>query len=136
MIREFSLAYWAFIIVVLAARNIFSGVLISIAVVTGLALLVDDQVTFHGIVSMPPSLGAVVGKVDIAGALDTALLGIIFSFLLVNLFDSSGTLLGVTDKAGFSDEKGRFQNETSPYVDSVSAVVGSYIGNIRYQYLY
>ena len=63
---------------------------------------------------MPPSLGAVVGKVDIAGALDTALLGIIFSFLLVNLFDSSGTLLGVTDKAGFSDEKGRFpENETS-----------------------
>ena len=118
-----------FIIVVLAARNIFSGVLISIAVVTGLALLIDDQVTFHGIVSMPPSLGAVVGKVDIAGALDTALLGIIFSFLLVNLFDSSGTLLGVTDKAGFSDEKGRFPKmKQALYVDSVSAVVGSYIG--------
>ena len=114
---------------VLAARNIFSGVLISIAVVTGLALLIDDQVTFHGIVSMPPSLGAVVGKVDIAGALDTALLGIIFSFLLVNLFDSSGTLLGVTDKAGFSDEKGRFPKmKQALYVDSVSAVVGSYIG--------
>jgi len=108
-----------FIIVVLAARNIFSGVLISIAVVTA----------FHGIVSMPPSLGAVVGKVDIAGALDTALLGIIFSFLLVNLFDSSGTLLGVTDKAGFSDEKGRFPKmKQALYVDSVSAVVGSYIG--------
>ena len=118
-----------FIIVVLAARNIFSGVLISIAVVTGLALLIDDQVTFHCIVSMPPSLDAVVGKVDIAGALDTALLGIIFSFLLVNLFDSSGTLLGVTDKAGFSDEKGRFPKmKQALYVDSVSAVVGSYIG--------
>ncbi|CAM3767628.1 NCS2 family permease [Avibacterium endocarditidis] len=118
-----------FIIVVLAARNIYSGVLISIAVVTTLALLFDDSVVFHGIISMPPSLEPVVGKVDIVGALDTALLGIIFSFLLVNLFDSSGTLLGVTDKAGISDEQGRFPKmKQALYVDSVSAVAGSYIG--------
>ena len=115
-----------FIIVVLAARNIFSGVLISIAVVTGLALWLDDTVTFHGVISMPPALDAVLGKVDIAGALDTALLGIIFSFLLVNLFDSSGTLLGVTDKAGISDEKGRFPKmKQALFVDSISAMGGS-----------
>lgn len=118
-----------FIIVVLAARNIYSGVLISIAAVTALALYFDESVMFHGIVSMPPVLTQVVGQVDIAGALDTALIGIIFSFLLVNLFDSSGTLLGVTDKAGFSDEKGRFPKmKQALYVDSASAVVGSYIG--------
>ena len=118
-----------FIIVVLAARNIYSGVLISIAIVTALALYFDESVMFHGIVSMPPALTQVVGQVDIAGALDTALIGIIFSFLLVNLFDSSGTLLGVTDKAGFSDEKGRFPTmKQALYVDSASAVVGSYIG--------
>ena len=118
-----------FIIVVLAARNIYSGVLISIATVTALALYFDESVMFHGIISMPPALTQVVGQVDIAGALDTALIGIIFSFLLVNLFDSSGTLLGVTDKAGFSDEKGRFPKmKQALYVDSASAVVGSYIG--------
>ena len=118
-----------FIIVVLAARNIYSGVLISIATVTALALYFDESVMFYGIVSMPPALTQVVGQVDIAGALDTALIGIIFSFLLVNLFDSSGTLLGVTDKAGFSDEKGRFPKmKQALYVDSASAVVGSYIG--------
>ena len=118
-----------FIIVVLAARNIYSGVLISIATVTALALYFDESVMFHGVVSMPPALTQVVGQVDIAGALDTALIGIIFSFLLVNLFDSSGTLLGVTDKAGFSDEKGRFPKmKQALYVDSASAVIGSYIG--------
>ena len=118
-----------FIIVVLAARNIYSGVLISIATVTALALYFDESVMFHGVVSMPLALTQVVGQVDIAGALDTALIGIIFSFLLVNLFDSSGTLLGVTDKAGFSDEKGRFPKmKQALYVDSASAVVGSYIG--------
>ncbi|WP_101775127.1 NCS2 family permease [Pasteurella oralis] len=118
-----------FIIVVLAARNIYSGVLVSIAVVTALAFFIDPSVAFHGVISMPPSLTPVVGQVDIAGALDTALLGIIFSFLLVNLFDSSGTLLGVTDKAGISDEKGRFPKmKQALYVDSVSAVAGSYMG--------
>ena len=118
-----------FIILVLAARNIYSGVLISIPTVTALALYFDESVMFHGVVSMPPALTQVVGQVDIAGALDTALIGIIFSFLLVNLFDSSGTLLGVTDKAGFSDEKGRFPKmKQALYVDSASAVIGSYIG--------
>lgn len=118
-----------FIIVVLASRGIHSGVLISIAVITGLALVFDPAVSFHGIISAPPSLGAVVGQVDIAGALDAALLGIIFSFMLVNLFDSSGTLIAVTNKAGMADTQGRFPKmKQALYVDSVSAMVGSYMG--------
>lgn len=118
-----------FIIVVLASRGIHSGVLISIAVITGLALVFDPAVSFHGIISAPPSLGAVVGQVDIAGALDTALLGIIFSFMLVNLFDSSGTLIAVTNKAGMADAQGRFPKmKQALYVDSISAMVGSYMG--------
>ncbi len=118
-----------FIIVVLAAKGIHSGVLISIVVITLLALIFDPNVKFSGFISTPPNLDAVVGKVDIAGALDTALLGIIFSFMLVNLFDSSGTLLAVTDKAGITDEKGRFPKmKQALYVDSVSAMAGSYMG--------
>lgn len=118
-----------FIIVVLAARGIHSGVLVSIVVITSLALWLDPDVTFSGVISTPPSLDAVVGQVDIAGALDTALLGIIFSFMLVNLFDSSGTLIAVTDKAGIADKQGRFPKmKQALYVDSVSAMAGSFMG--------
>lgn len=118
-----------FIIVVFAARGVFSGVLVSIAVVTSLALVFDPNVVFHGFVSMPPSFTPIVGKVDIMGAFDLALAGIIFSFLLVTLFDSSGTLLGVTDKAGISDEKGRFPKmKEALLVDSLTGVAGSYVG--------
>ncbi|MDH2997344.1 adenine permease PurP [Pasteurellaceae bacterium LFhippo2] len=118
-----------FIIVALAAKGFNSGVLISIVVVTSLALIFDPDVKFNGFVSTPPSLDAVVGQVDIAGALDTALLGIIFSFMLVNLFDSSGTLIAVTDKAGLADKQGRFPKmKQALYVDSVSAMAGSYMG--------
>ncbi|AGH39148.1 adenine permease PurP [Bibersteinia trehalosi USDA-ARS-USMARC-189] len=118
-----------FIIVVLAAKNVHSGVLISIVAVTTLALIFDPDVKFSGVISTPPSLEAVVGQVDIAGALDTALLGIIFSFMLVNLFDSSGTLIAVTDKAGIADKQGKFPKmKQALYVDSVSAMAGSYMG--------
>ncbi|RRN01593.1 NCS2 family permease [Bibersteinia trehalosi] len=118
-----------FIIVVLAAKNVHSGVLISIVAVTTLALIFDPDVKFSGVISTPPSLEAVVGQVDIAGALDTALLGIIFSFMLVNLFDSSGTLIAVTDKAGIADKQGKFPKmKQALYVDSISAMAGSYMG--------
>ena len=118
-----------FVIVILSAKGIHSGVLISIALITGLALIFDPTVAFHGIVSMPPSLDSVVGQVDVAGAFDLGLLGIIFSFLLVNLFDSSGTLIAVTTKAGFADKQGRFPRmKQALFVDSTAAMVGSLMG--------
>ena len=118
-----------FVIVILSAKGIHSGVLISIALITGLALIFDPAVAFHGIVSMPPSLDSVIGQVDVAGAFDLGLLGIIFSFLLVNLFDSSGTLIAVTTKAGFADKQGRFPRmKQALFVDSTAAMAGSLIG--------
>ena len=118
-----------FVIVILSAKGIHSGVLISIALITGLALIFDPAVAFHGIISMPPSLDSVVGQVDVAGAFDLGLLGIIFSFLLVNLFDSSGTLIAVTTKAGFADKQGRFPRmKQALFVDSTAAMAGSLMG--------
>lgn len=118
-----------FVIVILSAKGIHSGVLISITLITGLALIFDPAVAFHGIVSMPPSLDSVVGQVDVAGAFDLGLLGIIFSFLLVNLFDSSGTLIAVTTKAGFADKQGRFPRmKQALFVDSTAAMAGSLMG--------
>ena len=76
-----------------------------------------------------PSVMTVVGHVDLAGSFNLGLAGVIFSFMLVNLFDSSGTLIGVTDKAGLADEKGKFPRmKQALYVDSISSVTGSFIG--------
>ncbi len=77
-----------------------------------------------------PSIAPVVGQVDIVGALDIGLSGgYLFAFMLVNLFDSSGTLIGVTDKAGLTDDKGKFPRmKQALYVDSLSSVAGSAMG--------
>ena len=89
-----------FIIAILASRNIHAAVLVSIVVTTLLGWMLGD-VQYKGIVSAPPSVSTVIGHVDLAGSLNLGLAGVIFSFMLVNLFDSSGTLIGVTDKAAY-----------------------------------
>ncbi len=117
-----------FIIAVLASRNIHAAVLVSIVVTTLIGWALGD-VHYSGVFSMPPSVTSVVGQVDLAGALNIGMAGIIFSFMLVNLFDSSGTLIGVTDKAGLADHKGKFPcMKQALYVDSISSVAGAFIG--------
>ena len=117
-----------FIIAILASRNIHAAVLVSIVVTTLLGWMLGD-VHYSGIVSAPPSVTSVVGQVDLAGSFNLGLAGVIFSFMLVNLFDSSGTLIGVTDKAGLADEKGKFPRmKQALYVDSISSVTGTFIG--------
>ncbi|ELX3152080.1 adenine permease AdeP [Salmonella enterica] len=117
-----------FIIAILASRNIHAAVLVSIIVTTLLGWMMGD-VHYNGIVSAPPSITSVVGHVDLAGSFNLGLAGVIFSFMLVNLFDSSGTLIGVTDKAGLADEKGKFPRmKQALFVDSISSVTGALVG--------
>ncbi|EEP7883737.1 NCS2 family permease [Salmonella enterica] len=117
-----------FIIAILASRNIHAAVLVSIIVTTLLGWMMGD-VHYNGIVSAPPSVTSVVGHVDFAGSFNLGLAGVIFSFMLVNLFDSSGTLIGVTDKAGLADAKGKFPRmKQALFVDSISSVTGAFVG--------
>ncbi|CDL86169.1 NCS2 family permease [Xenorhabdus cabanillasii] len=117
-----------FIIAILAARNFHAAVLFSIVITTLIGFMMG-YVEYQGVFDLPPSVMSVVGNVDVKGALDIALAGVIFSFMLVNLFDSSGTLIGVTDKAGIADSNGKFPRMNQAlYVDSISSVAGSYIG--------
>ncbi|MGF1791335.1 NCS2 family permease [Photobacterium profundum] len=117
-----------FIIVILASRGIHAAVLISIVVVTSIAALMGD-VEYTGIMAMPPSIESTFGQADLAGSLDFALAGVIFSFALVSLFDSSGTMIGVTEKCGITDNKGRFPRmKQALMADSLTSVAGAYMG--------
>ncbi|TYT66977.1 NCS2 family permease [Escherichia coli] len=98
-----------FIITVLSSRHFHAAVLVSIVVTSCWGLFFGD-VHFSGVYSIPPDISGVIGEVDLSGALTLELAGIIFSFMLINLFDSSGTLIGVTDKAGLIDSNGKFPN--------------------------
>ncbi|NUC26308.1 adenine permease AdeQ, partial [Escherichia coli] len=81
-----------FIITVLSSRHFHAAVLVSIVVTSCCGLFFGD-VHFSGVYSIPPDISGVIGEVDLSGALSLELAGIIFSFMLINLFDSSGTLI-------------------------------------------
>ncbi|PIJ49568.1 adenine permease PurP [Erwinia sp. OLTSP20] len=117
-----------FIIAILASRNVHIAVLISIVITTFIGWLLGD-VTYSGFFSLPGHVGEVLGQANLKDSLNPGMAGIIFSFMLVNLFDSSGTLIGVTDKAGLTDDKGIFPRmKQALYVDSLSSLAGAYAG--------
>ena len=94
------------LIVALEARSVTGAVLIGILVVTAIAILLGVT-QFGGVVSMPPSLAPTFLQLDIKGALDIGLVSVIFAFLFVDLFDNSGTLIGVAQKAELLDKDGK-----------------------------
>lgn len=118
-----------FIIIAFAVRRFPAAVLIAILFVTILALLFDPNVVFSGIIATPPTVTSVVGHINIKDALNFGLAGVIFSLMIVSLFDSSGTVLAITDKAGIADEKGGFPKMRRVLiVDSFSSTLGGLFG--------
>ncbi len=117
-----------FMIIGLVYRNIPGAVTIGILAVTVIAVLAG-QVPFSGVMSMPPPIAPTFMQLDIAGAFDIAMISVIFAFLFVDLFDTSGTLIGVTSKAGLVDEKGDIRNlDKALLADSTATVAGSLLG--------
>jgi len=117
-----------FLIVGLESLKVRGAVLIGILAVT-IASIVMGVTPFGGIVSMPPSLAPTFLQLDIAGALDVGLVSVIFAFLFVDLFDNSGTLIGVAKRAGLMGKDGHMPKMGRALIaDSTAAMAGSLLG--------
>jgi AGZA family xanthine/uracil permease-like MFS transporter len=117
-----------FFIAALLYRNIKSGVLFSILAVTAIAWMLG-LVDYNGIVDMPPSLAPTFMQLDFAAALELSMLSVIFAFLFVDLFDTSGTLVAVAQKAGIADEKGNIPRMGRALsADSSASIAGAMLG--------
>ncbi|WP_343551336.1 NCS2 family permease [Pantoea sp.] len=117
-----------FIIVVLEARRVTGAVLIGILIVTFISMGIG-LTPFGGVFSAPPSIAPTFMQLDIAGAFNVGLVSVIFAFLFVDVFDNTGTLLGVTKRAGLADEKGNVPKMGRALIaDSAAALFGSLLG--------
>ncbi len=117
-----------FFIAALLYRDMKSGVLLSILGVTVIALLFG-LVEYNGIVSMPPSLAPTFMELDFAAALELSMLSVIFAFLFVDLFDTSGTLVAVSQKAGIADKNGHIPRMGRALsADSTATIAGATFG--------
>jgi adenine/guanine/hypoxanthine permease len=116
------------VIVALNYRKIIGGTLIGILLVSVIGLPLG-LAKFSGIVDVPPSLAPTFFQLDFSRVTELTFLIVVFSFLLVDLFDNAGTLIGVTQRAGFLDKEGKLPRMKQALVaDSFAAMFGSLIG--------
>ncbi|MFA0809838.1 NCS2 family permease [Microbulbifer epialgicus] len=118
-----------FIIVALSYRRMLGSVMIGILAVTVIALAIG-KVEYSGLVAAPPSLAPTYLELDIAGAFEIGMISVIFAFLFVDLFDTAGTLLSVSDRAKLLDKNGKLPGMGKALMaDSSASVVGSVLGS-------
>ncbi len=117
-----------FLVLALVQRNIPGSVMIAVLLVTIVGLVVGD-VTYAGIISAPPSIMPTFLQLDIAAAFNIGMLSVIFAFLFVDLFDTSGTLIAVTERAGLTDKEGKVPRLGPALMsDSGATMVGAALG--------
>ncbi len=114
----FGLALTAVLLVLRFPGAILVGIL-----ATALAGLPFGIVKFHGLMAPVPSLAPTFLKLDIAGALHTGLLAVVFVFLLLDVFDAIGTLIGVGGSGGFL-KNGRLPRADQAMLADAAGTVG------------
>jgi len=90
--------------------------------------LVSGLLQFQGLVSRPPSLAPVFLRLDIAGALDPGLATVIFVFLILALFDTAGTLIGVSRQAGLLKDGKLPRARQALLADAMGTAGGALLG--------
>jgi AGZA family xanthine/uracil permease-like MFS transporter len=115
------------LIVTLDRLKVRGAILIGIVVVTILSFFFGGN-TFHGIVSTPPSIAPTLLHLDIKGALGVGILNVVLVFFLVELFDATGTLMGVASRAGLLVEGKMERLNKALLADSAAIVAGSLLG--------
>ena len=117
-----------FVITALAARGFRGAVILGIAAASITGWL-SGEAEFIGFASTPPSIQPVFFQLDIRQAMDLSMLSVILTLLLVDLFDTAGTLVGVATRANLVDENGRLHRlDRALLADSSATAVGALLG--------
>ncbi|GHD73902.1 NCS2 family permease [Vogesella fluminis] len=117
-----------FIIVALEYRRVHGSIIIGILAVTVLSVALGLS-SFEGVVAPVPSMAPTLMAMDLNGALTAGLLGVIFVFFFVDLFDTTGTLVGVSHRAGLLDKDGKLPRlKRALMADSIAITAGAVMG--------
>ncbi|TAL10477.1 MAG: NCS2 family permease [Nitrospirae bacterium] len=112
---------------VLLSRGIRGGILWGI-LATAAAGLPLGLVQYSGLVSGPPSLAPTLFKLDLMGLLSGAGFLVIFIFFFLALFDTIGTLVGVSEQAGFLKDGRLPRAEKALMSDAAGMSAGALLG--------
>ena len=116
------------LIAALTARGIAGGVIIGMLIATILGI-VSGVSEYKGLISTPPSVDPVLFKFDLLAVLDISMVTVVVTMLLVDVFDTAGTLVGVASRADLLDEEGKLPRLGRALIsDSTATVVGGLVG--------
>ena len=110
------------------ARNVRGAFLLGIAMTT-LVGLASGLVTFHGVVSRPPSIAPIAFELDFQRTLNLAMLPVVIVFLFMVLFDTIGTLIGVGEQAGLIKAGKLERAGRALLADAVGTTAGAAMGS-------
>ncbi|OHB67261.1 MAG: guanine permease [Planctomycetes bacterium RBG_13_62_9] len=117
------------VMVVLGLLGVRGSLLIGIVVATVAAALfgyVDRPAAW---LSLDWPIGAVALRLDIVGALRISLWGSIFTLMFIDMFDSIGTLVACSEKAGLRDESGQIRGlDRLLGIDALATMFGALLG--------
>jgi len=114
-------------IVVLDKFRVTGAILIGIVLVTILSFFFGGN-QFGGVFAAPPSIAPTFLQLDIKGALAGGILNVVLVFFLVELFDATGTLMGVAKRAGLLTEGKMDRLNKALLADSAAIFAGSLLG--------
>lgn len=115
------------LVVVLHHFKVRGAIIISILVITVLSTLLGLN-EFKGVVGAIPSLAPTFLQMDFKGLFTASLVGVVFVFFLVDLFDSTGTLVGVSHRAGLLKDGKLPRLKKALFADSTAIVAGAVLG--------
>ena len=116
------------LITALAQMRITGAVIIGILLVT-LAGWLTGAAEFKGVVDVPPSMAPVFLQLDLMGALEIGLVTVIITLLIVDVFDTAGTLVAVCNRAGLMRPDGSLPRLGKALLaDSSATAVGALLG--------
>ncbi len=116
-------------IAVLDHRRVPGAIMIAILVVSAIGIALGLS-PFNGVISAPPSLAPTFMQMDIKGALSLGLVAIIFAFLFVDLFDTAGTLVAVSQRANLVGPDGKLKRLSKALMaDAVATTAGAALGS-------
>ena len=114
-------------IVVLHQFKVRGAIIISILVITGIATALGLN-EFNGVVGQVPSIAPTFMQMDFEGLFTASMVGVIFVFFIVDLFDSTGTLVGVSHRAGLLQDGKLPRLKKALFADSTAIVAGAALG--------
>ena len=113
---------------VLYIMNVRGAMLIGILATTviGIPMGITD---FKGVVSIPETIAPIFCKFEWDKVFTLDMLVVVFTLLFIDMFDTIGTLVGVSTKAGMIDEKGRVKNIKEAFMaDAIATAAGACLG--------